>query len=165
MVKRSFMRVKKILEFLLLLLLIMAVMLLLIPRIFQISQHVVLSGSMEPAIPTGSLCYLSHRVPVDEIREGQVIGFHRIDGSLVMHRVIRIQDGHIYTKGDANDQEDHFPIQKADYFGTVVYAIPYLGYLTVFLQKKRVLIIIGMLAAIILMLEILVKKGERDEKV
>lgn len=167
MVKRCFVRIKKVCEFLLLLFFIAVVLLLLIPRMFHITQHVVLSGSMEPAIQTGSLCYLSHNVKADEIRKGQVIGYRRRDGSLVIHRVTRVEDGLFHTKGDANDREDFAPVQKEDYFGMVVYCVPYLGYLTIFLQNKKVLIVIGMLAAVFLMLAAFCdqKEGDQDEKI
>lgn len=167
MLRRCFCKIIKGIEFLLLLFFITMVLVLLIPRIFQISQHVVLSGSMEPAIPTGSLCYLSHGVGVEDIRKGQIIGFQRADGTLVVHRITKIEDGLLYTKGDANDQEDIAPVQKENYFGKVVYVIPYLGYMMVFLQKKNVVMAIGMMAAAFFLLEVFgVSKrgGDRDEE-
>lgn len=153
MIRTGFRYMIKWLELFLLVFFITVVLVLLIPRIFLISQHVVLSGSMEPAIPTGSLCYLSHRVDVDEIRIGQIIGYQRPDGSLVIHRVTKIEEDAIYTKGDANDQEDLAPVQKKDYYGMVVYSIPYLGYLTAFLQERHVYIILCMMAVLLFLLD------------
>lgn len=165
MLRRCFCKIIKGIEFLLLLFFIAVVLVFLIPRVFRISQHVVLSGSMEPAIPTGSLCYLSHGVGVEEIRKGQIIGFQRADGNLVVHRVTKIEEDVLYTKGDANDQEDLAPVSKEDYVGMVVYVIPYLGYWTAFLQERHVLYIFCILTALLFLLErccVQKKGGDQD---
>ena len=59
---------------LLLVLLIAACVPLTVPRMLGYALYTVVSGSMEPAIPTGSLVYVEHVAPED-IEEGDVIAF------------------------------------------------------------------------------------------
>lgn len=58
-----------------LILLVLACVPLTAPRIFGYEIYTVISGSMEPAIPTGSLVYIASTDP-EEIREGDVIAFY-----------------------------------------------------------------------------------------
>ena len=60
---------------LLLVLLIAACVPLTVPRMLGYALYTVVSGSMEPAIPTGSLVYVEHVAPED-IEEGDVIAFY-----------------------------------------------------------------------------------------
>jgi signal peptidase len=71
----------------------------------------VLSGSMEPAIRTGSAVVLTPE-PVEAIRPGQII-MYRIpigDHHLELHRVVQVVSGGsqpvVITQGDANDGPD-----------------------------------------------------------
>jgi signal peptidase len=71
----------------------------------------VLSGSMEPAIRTGSVVVLTPE-PVGAVRPGQVI-MYRIpigDHHLELHRVVRVVSGGsrpvVITQGDANEGPD-----------------------------------------------------------
>lgn len=76
----------------------------------------VLTGSMEPSIPTGSMV-VGRPVTAEEIRPGQVIQFAPPapygppGGGAVAHRVVDVErwpDGTVvvHTKGDANDTAD-----------------------------------------------------------
>lgn len=102
----------------------------------------VLSGSMEPAIHTGSLIYVK---PVDAatLREGDVITFAIADDMTATHRIVEIIRGsegegaadagsnadlQFITKGDANDAADASPVSEENIVGTPVLAIPLLGY-------------------------------------
>lgn len=60
-----------------------------IPRAFGYEIYTVISGSMEPAIPTGSLVYVKYIQP-EEIQTEDVIAFYGTDadGSIVTHRVV-----------------------------------------------------------------------------
>lgn len=117
--------------------LVLAVLLFLVPRLFRISPYTVLSGSMEPVIRTESLCYIDRTAVFDEVENGDVIAFERMDGSCVLHRSIRREAGKIRTKGDANGAEDLAAVSRENFLGKEVCSIPYLGYVTVFLQKKE----------------------------
>ena len=97
------------------------------PQIFGFSGFRVLTGSMEPTIPTDSFV-LVHRVDASKIRVDDVISFFSKDealrGAVNTHRVVGISgtDGQIVfeTKGDANMIADKVPVQASDLIGKVV---------------------------------------------
>jgi signal peptidase I len=97
--------------------------------------EVVLSGSMRPSIPPGSI-ELFLPEPTKDLRVGQVVAFHPPKASFVVtHRVIAIDKTHgvwITTKGDANNATD--PWGKVRVKGGTVWVvhgvIPDLGYVT-----------------------------------
>ena len=66
--------------------------------LFGIVPYVILSGSMEPTIKTGSLCFINKKVDVQEIKKKDVIAFKLDDGTLVTHRVDKINKDGIITK-------------------------------------------------------------------
>ena len=101
-----------------------------IPRAFGYEIYTVISGSMEPAIPTGSLVYVKYIQP-EEIQTEDVIAFYGTDadGSIVTHRVVSNSAamGNFITKGDANSDNDMNPIPYANYIGKVQLSVPKLG--------------------------------------
>lgn len=92
--------------------------------------HVV-SGSMEPVIPTGSLVYAEPARP-EEIAAGDVIAFWS-GRSVVVHRVVenKTDAREFVTKGDANAAEDIRAAAYSDLIGSVSGHIPMLGSLLV----------------------------------
>lgn len=102
-----------------------------IPKLFGYQIYTVTSGSMEPAIPTGSLIYVKNIAP-EEIAAQDVIAFQS-EGTVIAHRVVqnRQVEGEIVTKGDANAQEDISTVPYADVIGRVSLHIPMLGNLMV----------------------------------
>lgn len=111
-----------------------------VPRLAGYSAYQVISGSMAPAIPTGSLVYVADRAP-EEVGEGDVIAFYSASGSgaVITHRVVQNQvvSGRFVTKGDANDQEDPMPVEYDAYIGYVAYHIPYMGTLLGYVVTLR----------------------------
>lgn len=114
----------------LLIFLVLACIPLTLPRIFGYQIYTVVSGSMEPAIPVGSLVYISPTDP-SEVEEDDVIAFYgaRDSASIVTHRVVSNSNvmGEFITKGDANETEDMNPVSYDNYIGKVVLSIPVLG--------------------------------------
>lgn len=134
----------------LLILLVLACVPLTVPRVFGYEIYTVISGSMEPAIPTGSLVYIADTDP-GEIVEGDVIAFYggmsgnsgnRADGagsgagtggsgaSIITHRVVSnsVIMGEFITRGDANEKEDINPVSYDNYIGKVQLSVPMAGY-------------------------------------
>ena len=115
---------------LLLVLLIAACVPLTVPRMLGYALYTVVSGSMEPAIPTGSLVYVEHVAPED-IEEGDVIAFYdAVDvASVITHRVVTNSTvmGEFVTKGDANEANDMRPIPYSYLIGRVRMSVPELG--------------------------------------
>ena len=98
-----------------------------IPRIVGYEVYEVVSGSMEPAIPVGSVLYVK---PVDPktVAENEIIAFKDVD-AVVAHRVVhnRTGIGEFVTKGDANDVEDREPISYDAVVGRVEMHLPVFG--------------------------------------
>ena len=108
------------------------------PRLFGIKPFVVLSGSMEPTIPTGSCVFVNTKDT--NVDEGDIITFSLSTGEdssvFVTHRVNKItDDGLIQTKGDNNDSPDGY-LELDAVIGTVMFHIPVLGQILDFLQNK-----------------------------
>ena len=104
-----------------------------VPRLLGYEIYNVTSGSMEPALPVGSVIYVQ-RVAPEAVKEGEIIAYY-VDGTVITHRVVenRFVEGEFVTKGDANDMEDISNTHYSDLVGIVKYHIPVLGdYLMVY---------------------------------
>ncbi len=118
--------------------------------LFQMRPQVVISGSMEPALPVGSLLLVAPTA-ADEIRPGDIVTVDRPGGrGLVTHRVVTtsVVDGRttVELKGDANATVDPDPyvVGSAE---RVVAAIPWAGYAAV--AVKSPLIMTALIVAVI----------------
>ena len=100
------------------------------PRLAGIKSYVVVSGSMEPAIPVGSLVYSKEADP-KTLEPGDVIVFYssnagqggRSEGVIpVTHRIVENNKvtGEITTKGDANEHNDLSAITYNNVEGKVI---------------------------------------------
>src|SRR6185436_8586114 len=79
----------------------------------NIEVKIVKSGSMEPAIPTGSIVVVK---PEHLYRKGDVITFGKDTKTDVptTHRIIALNDDGTYTvKGDANEEADPNPVPRS----------------------------------------------------
>lgn len=90
-------------------------------------SFVVVSGSMEPSIPTGSIIYTLKK---DFYSQNEVIAFST-QGKTVTHRIVDISGigNELYysTKGDANRVADEAMVVRSDVVGQTVFSIPYIG--------------------------------------
>lgn len=102
-----------------------------------ITPYVVLSGSMEPTIETGSLCFINKHADFDSIKEKDIIAFKMKDGTLVTHRAIEITDDGIVTKGDNNDNIDSNKVRKENFVGKNLFWIPKAGYVVKAFQSSK----------------------------
>ena len=117
------------------------------PNFFGYSLFRVMTGSMEPTIPTNSLIVVQ-RTDTQQLVEGDIITFYSRDPSLMgepnTHRIVRFeQDGEkrlIYTKGDANNIEDHYAAHEEDVIGRVVYSSEKIGNFVRFVSNPVVFI-------------------------
>jgi signal peptidase len=100
------------------------------------ASHVVLSGSMEPAIGAGDVVVVRD-VPAGEIDAGDVITY--TDGQRVTHRVVEVrgsgENTRFVTKGDANEDRDAEPVTPAEVEGAVWFHVPHAGRLVLFAQS------------------------------
>lgn len=132
--------VKKIWDKVTVILIIMTMLLALMllgGRLFGMENFIVLSGSMEPAYHTGSLVYVKS-VGAEELAVGDPITFQLTEDTVATHRIIEVIESggacQYRTKGDANDTADGSLVSESDIVGKVVFAVPYLGYFTAFIQ-------------------------------
>jgi signal peptidase len=115
-------------------------------------SSVIMSSSMEPAIPIGSIVVVK-RVNPDDVKVGNIIVFQRSD-SKTLHRVIDkiVENGSYYfkTKGDANEDPDPWIVQPEQVQGSLLLTIPYYGYLIYFAGTPIGFILMVIIPAILL---------------
>jgi len=100
----------------------------------------VLTGSMEPQYPVGSLIYVT---PVDasELRVNDVITFSVSPNVIATHRIVElVLDENnpslvrFRTKGDANREVDASLVSPSNVIGKVQFSIPQIGHLANYIQ-------------------------------
>lgn len=144
--------------------------LMVVPSILGYDRYVIVSGSMEPTIGTGSVVY-DKPVPVEDLEVGDIITFvppaefdidmpvtHRI------HEIVKASPGtevdgkevpagtrQFRTKGDANEAPDPWKmVLDQPEQARVEHHIEYLGYIYGFLSNRWVqLLVIGVPALLI----------------
>lgn len=130
------------------------VALILAPRVLPVQTLVVVSGSMEPAIPIGSLI-LMERVESASLGVGEIITFQRPDrvGELITHRIVAEQvapDGTraFATKGDASGVPDPWVVPAVGIGWRALSVVPVAGYLLEALRSDlaRLLLFVGPLS-------------------
>ena len=110
-------------------------------RLIGLKPYVVLSGSMRPAYEVGSLIYVKS-VDYKELKAGDPITFMASQDTVVTHRIVEVlvdeDDSNtlLYvTQGDANTAPDGSPVHYKNVIGKPVFAIPYLGYVSNYIQN------------------------------
>lgn len=115
----------------------------LIPKVGGGTPYAVLTGSMAPTYPAGSMVVVK---PVDPgtLRVGDVITFQLVSGepTVATHRVVSVQhrlDGELRfeTQGDANSEPDADLRLPEQIRGEVWYSVPYMGHVTVLFGSQR----------------------------
>lgn len=95
----------------------------------NMSMFRVVTGSMEPEIPTGALL-ITRKTPIDQIEVGDIVtyrsGERGLSGVVITHRVIAIHesaDGKRYleTKGDANRYADASYVDESHLIGSAAH--------------------------------------------
>lgn len=108
-----------------------------------VTPLVVISGSMEPEITTGSLI-VSKKADTSSFKVGDVASLPREDGVIVTHRVISNEPSPdntdlriIKMKGDANDDADQVPYVASKALAPVV-VIPEVGKAVAVLANNKI---------------------------
>lgn len=117
---------------LLLLLVVVLCLPLTVPRLMGYELYAIVSGSMEPAIPVGSVVY-ARQVNPGEIEAGDVVVFYggHDASAVITHRTVENHEAEqeLLTKGDANAGNDVLPVAYRNVIGRVELAVPFLGIL------------------------------------
>lgn len=93
-----------------------------LPMPFGIGTAVVMSGSMEPTLSVNDLVVIRE---ADSYEVGDIV-VYQSEHSLVIHRIVDIQNELVIARGDANNTMDD-PIAMRYIKGKLVLAIPFLG--------------------------------------
>lgn len=125
-------------------------------NIFGVQSFVVLSGSMEPAVKTGSLVFTK---PQSSYNIGDIISFNK-GNQTVTHRIIKsisTPTGPAFiTKGDANNVKDQDSVPLYAVLGKELFSVPYAGQFSLFLKTSPgFLLFIIFPALVFIVLEIL----------
>lgn len=110
--------------------------------VFHITLIMFRTGSMSPAIPTGSLAVVKE-IPASDARVGDVVTVDRAGQLPVTHRVVRTSPGpqgatNLILKGDANPSNDPMPYSVHN-VRIVLWSMPGLAYVIVWLSNPLVL--------------------------
>jgi len=96
---------------------------------------------MEPTYHVGSLIYVQKTDPY-ELESGDVITFMLSEDSIATHRIVEVVPDEtdpsvvrFRTKGDANAAEDGGLVHYKNVIGKPVFSIPYLGYVSNYIQN------------------------------
>ncbi|MDR1386980.1 MAG: signal peptidase I [Propionibacteriaceae bacterium] len=120
--------------------------------IFRLHAVIVISGSMEPTLPVGSIVF-SRPVSGDQIEVGDIVSVPQSGSSdIVTHRVLTVTptgDGQVVLtmRGDANKLPDISPYTVSEAYLYIV-DVPELGKVIVWAQNNRLaagLILLGLL--------------------
>ena len=124
-----------------------------VPRLFGYHIYTVISGSMEPAIPTGSLVYIQEMEPED-VEADDVIAFYgaKDSASIITHRVVenRVLMGEFMN-----------PASYENFIGKVVKSYPEIGEIAQILTGPEGKVIAGGVIAAAVVLQILASMFER----
>lgn len=126
-------------------------------RSIGLVPYAVLSGSMEPELPVGSLVYV-RAVDPSEVAVGDTITFELESGTLVTHEVYEIDaaarefktHGIANVDAQGNISPDAAPVPWSNLVGSVVACVPLLGYVNVFVtQPPGIFMVIAGVAVVI----------------
>ncbi|MEN0102673.1 MAG: signal peptidase I [Curtobacterium sp.] len=121
----------------------LAVVLIVIPKATDSTPLTVLTQSMEPTLPPGTLLVVKP-TPLEDIRIGDVVTYQIVSGqpAVISHRVVAVEsssDGArtFVLKGDDNAEPDPSPVTAAQVRGVVWYSIPEVGYVNQLVNGSR----------------------------
>ncbi|MDQ6918014.1 MAG: signal peptidase I [Candidatus Dormibacteraeota bacterium] len=125
------------------------------PLVLPYKTLTVYSGSMEPAIHTGSVI-VDVPVAAKDVKKGDVITFQKPSDTsqLVTHRVVEVESGpgglSFITKGDANPASDSWRVPASGNGYKLWFTVPGIGFLLAWLQSPLGRILFLVIPAILL---------------
>lgn len=117
---------------------LMATLVMLISGQFQYKMVVIATESMTGSLNVGdAVVYEEYEGEI--VKEGDIVVFTKDDKTLVIHRVIDVQNlnGNVYytTKGDFNETSDPGYITAANIRGVVCFKLPHIGHASLWLRE------------------------------
>ena len=116
----------------------------------NIAIYKVMTGSMETNIHVGDYLLVKKS---NEYKKGDIVTFKR-DGYYITHRIIKVKDNTVITKGDANNTSDG-EINKSDIVGKYIFKHKIMNFI---IDNK--FIIIGLIILLFITEELLNKHKE-----
>ena len=103
---------------------------------FKYYTLVIGSGSMTPNINKGDIIIIKKlsQEELEELQIGDVLVFES-ENRIVVHRIEEITDNEFYTKGDANNEKDAYPVKRFDVIGTTNLRLRVLGWPVLWLNE------------------------------
>ena len=123
------------------------------PRLLGSSTVSVISASMEPNIPVGSLVIVNEQATIDDIAPGDVITFTLGEETWATHRLMEVnrETGRLITKGDNNATTDG-AVAFDRFVGKVVFGVPKLGRFATTIQSPQGIPLIGGFVVVMILL-------------
>lgn len=113
-----------------------------LPRLAGATPYTVLTSSMAPSLPAGTLVIV-RPVGTSRLGIGDVVTYQLRSGEpeVVTHRIVALEVGvggeTLYrTQGDANPAADPEPVHALQIRGRVWYAVPYVGRISLGLDRQ-----------------------------
>lgn len=104
-------------------------------KLLGLRSFVVLSGSMEPKLPVGSMIFVSPHWPY---QKGDIVAFENNSGATVTHRIIeKLNQGSVIgfrMQGDVNENADAEIISEHQVLGKQFFMVPYIGFFISYLR-------------------------------
>ena len=123
------------------------------PIVSGIRFLTVITGSMSPTIPVGTIIVVLP-APATAVKPGQVVAYRMPDNPqlVVTHRVVEVipQPLGFKTKGDANQAADSYAVPPGNLIGVVDHWVPNLGNALRFIQTPVGFILFTVLPVIVL---------------
>jgi signal peptidase len=131
--------------------------LIVIPRALGAIPLTVLTQSMEPILPPGTLI-VDQPVKASQVHLGDVVTYQIASGKpdVITHRVVRIsmssEGNETFTfKGDNNAYADAKPVIPAQIKGRVVYSVPWIGFVSLWMNGPARAVVVPIAAGILFM--------------
>ena len=135
-------------------------------KVFGIRSYTVLTGSMEPTLPVGSIIYTKSNLGYNI---GDIITFKNLNGTTITHRVAAVENNGqiIYrTRGDANRVSDQGFITADQIIGKTYFSLPFIGKVSAMLKTPQGLFMSVFLPAMFIILyELWIIKKEIEKGV
>ncbi len=139
------------------------------PRLLGYQSLAVLSGSMEPGIPVGSIVF-TKEAEATQLEVGDVVTYRLSGNTMVTHRVIENDTvaEQLIMQGDANETPDAAPVEYINVVGKVAMHLPLLGYISIYIKTPLGIAgACGLLVVLILLTflpEVFTPEEKKEEK-
>ena len=121
--------------------LIIIYLIIFIPVLWGKKPLVIISGSMEPILKVGGILYYE-KINLNDFKKDDIL-VYQLNEHIVSHRIVNINEYGFETKGDNNNSNDSYIVDKNNVIGKGNnWSIPYIGYYADFIYNHKYLLIV-----------------------